>query len=62
MHETHLLKFLGKMYEYEMNPTTTIGATERTCDGTDAGRADQRTHGVKPIYPHPHPTPTPTTT
>ena len=39
------------MYEYEMNPTRTVGATERT---RDAGRTDRwtdgRTNGVKPIY------------
>ena len=43
LHATHL-KLLDKMHEYEMDPTRTVGATERTWD---AGRTD----GVKPIYP-----------
>ena len=34
LHATHL-KLLGKMYKYKMDPTRTVGATERTCD---AGR------------------------
>ena len=41
---THFLKLLDKMYKYEMDPTRTVGATERT---RDVGRTD----GVKPIYP-----------
>ena len=45
---THLLKLLGKMYRYEMNPTRTVGVTEWT---RDAGRTDRRADGVKPIYP-----------
>ena len=40
LHATHLLKLLDKMYEYEMNLTRTVGATERTWD---AGRTDGRT-------------------
>ena len=52
----HLLKLLNKMYKYEMDPTRTVGATERT---RDVGRADGQTDrwkngrrdGVKPIYP-----------
>ena len=47
-HTTHLLKLFDKMYKYEINPTRTEGATERTWD---AGRMDGRTDGVKPIYP-----------
>ena len=43
-HVTHLLKLLDKMYKYEMDPTKTVGTTERT---RDAGRTD----GVKPVYP-----------
>ena len=34
---THLLKLLDKMYEYEMDPTRTVGTTEWT---QDAGRTD----------------------
>ena len=36
---TPLLKLLNKMYEYEIDPTRTVGATERT---RDAGRKDGR--------------------
>ena len=36
LHTTHLL--LDMMYKYEMDPTTTVGATERT-------RAAERTDG-----------------
>ena len=44
------MKFLYKMYKYEMDPTRTVEATERTQDagrtrdgrGTDAGRTDGR--------------------
>ena len=48
LHVTHLLKLLDKMYKYEMDPTRTVGATERTQDGgrTDRGTdrgADRRT-------------------
>ena len=28
----HLLKFLDKVYKYEMDPTRTVGTTERTRD------------------------------
>ena len=42
------MKFLYKMYKYEMDPTKTVEATERP---RDAGRTrDGRTDGVKPIY------------
>ena len=37
LHATHLLKLLDKMYKYEMDPTRTVGATERM---GDAGRTD----------------------
>ena len=47
LHATHLPKLLDKMYKSEMNPTRTVGATERT---QNAGRTDRRTDGVKPIY------------
>ena len=50
LHGTHFLKLLDKMYEYEMDPSRTVGATEQT---RDVGRMDGRTDGVKPIYP-PH--------
>ena len=40
LHATHLLKLLDKMYKYEMDPTRTVEATERT---RDAGRTrDER--------------------
>ena len=51
---THLLKLFDKMYKYEMDPTRTVGATERTRDAgrmQDGRRRDERTDGVKPIYP-----------
>ena len=49
LHTTHLLKLLYKMHKYEMDPTRTVEATERTLDagrtrdgrGTD-GRMDGR--------------------
>ena len=41
---THFLKLLAKMYKYEIDPTKTVGATERTKDaGWTDGRADSRT-------------------
>ena len=40
IHTTHLLKFLDKMYQYEMDPTRTVGTTEWTQDG---GRTDGQT-------------------
>ena len=42
LNTTHLLKLLHKMYKYEMDPTRTVGATERT---PAAGRTDGRTDG-----------------
>ena len=36
---TKLLKLLDNMHRYEMDPTRTVGATERT---QDAGRTDGR--------------------
>ena len=41
-HATHLLKLLDKMYKYEMDPTRTVGATERTRDvgQMDVGKTD----------------------
>ena len=51
-HATHPLKLLNKMYKYEMDPTKTVGATERTRDaGRTDGQTDGRTDGVKPVYP-----------
>ena len=47
LHATHLLKLLGKMCKYEMDPTRTVGATEQT---RDAGWTDRSTDGVKPTY------------
>ena len=42
LHATHLLKMLDKIYKYEMDPTRTVGATERTRDvgQTDVGKTD----------------------
>ena len=53
LHATHLLKLLDKMYKYKMDPTKTVGATERTRDkdGRTDRRMDGRTDGVKPVYP-----------
>ena len=52
LHATQLRKLLDKMYKYEMDPTRTVGATERTRDaGLTDGQMDRRTDGVKPIYP-----------
>ena len=43
---THLLMLLDKMYEYEMGPNRTLGATEQTRDaGRMDGRMDGRTDG-----------------
>ena len=45
---THLLKLFDKMYKYEMDPTRTVGATERTRDAgrmQDGRRRDGRTDG-----------------
>ena len=40
----HPLKLLDKMYEYEMDPTRTVSATEQTRDaGQTEGRMDGRT-------------------
>ena len=39
LYATHILKLLDKMYKYEMDPTRTVGATERT---REAGRTDGR--------------------
>ena len=52
LHATHLLKLLCKMYNYEMDPTRTVGFTERTYDAgpTRDGRTDRWPDGVKPIY------------
>ena len=37
LHVTYLLKLFNKKYKYDMDPTRTVGATERTWD---AGRTD----------------------
>ena len=43
LHATHLLKLLKKMHKYEMDPTRTVGATDRTNDaGWTGGRMDGR--------------------
>ena len=48
---THL-KFLDKMYKYEMDPASIVEDTEQTrfCPHTD-GRTDGQTVKVKPVYP-----------
>ena len=43
LHATHLMKLLDKMHEYEMDPTRTVGATERTRDGWTDWRTDRGT-------------------
>ena len=46
LHTTHLMKLFDKMYKYEMDPTRTVGATERTRDaGRTGGRTDGQTDG-----------------
>ena len=46
LHLTHLLKLLDKLYKYQMDPTRTLGATERTRDaGQTDGRTDERMDG-----------------
>ena len=51
LYATHLLKLLDKTYAYEMDPTRTVGATERTQDvGRMDEQTDAQTDGLKPIY------------
>ena len=45
LHATHLLKLLDRMCKYEMDPTKTVGAIERT--RMRDGRTDRRTDGRK---------------
>ena len=53
-----ILKLLDKLCKYEMYPTRTVGASERTRDaGPMDGRTDGQTDKVKPIYPPPPPPP-----
>ena len=40
LHVTHLLKLPDEMYKYEMDPTRTVGITERA---RDVGRTEGRT-------------------
>ena len=40
LHVTHLLKLLDKMYEYEMDPTRTVGATVQSGHGMRDGWTD----------------------
>ena len=42
LHAANLMKLLDKMYKYAMDPTRTVGATERT---QDARLMDGRTDG-----------------
>ena len=46
---THLLKFLDKLYKYEMDPTIIVGATERMRDGRTDSRTDGQTDGRSEI-------------
>ena len=47
---THLLRLLDKMYKYQIDPTRTVGTTERARDaGRTDGQMDGQTDGVKPI-------------
>ena len=70
LHTTHILKLLGKMHKYEMDPTRTVGATERTCDAGrtrdlrgPAGRPDGQTDWRSETNVTPPPPPQlPTTT
>ena len=45
LHATHLLVLLDKMYRYEMDPTRSLGATERTRNAGRDGRTDGQTDG-----------------
>ena len=46
LYVTHPLKVLDKMYKYEMDPTRTVGTTERTQDaGQTEGPTDGQTDG-----------------
>ena len=52
LHKTNPLKLLDKMYKYEMDPSKTVGTTERTQGaGRTDGRTNRWTDGVKPIHP-----------
>ena len=51
LHAAHLLKLLDNMYKYEMDPTRTVGATERTRDvGWTDWRTDGQTDGQSETY------------
>ena len=39
LHATHLLNLFDKMYKYEVDPTKTVGTTERTLDGRTDGQS-----------------------
>ena len=43
LHAAHLLKLLNRMYEYEMDPTRTVGTTEWLLDGRTDGRIYRQT-------------------
>ena len=50
LHVTHPLKLLNKMYEYDMDPNKTLGATKRTRDsGRTDGQTDRRSETVYPL-------------
>ena len=49
LHATHIRKLLDKLYKYETDPISTVGATEQT---RDVGwTMEWRTDTMKPIYP-----------
>ena len=58
LHATHLLKLLYKMHKYEMDPTRTVEATERTQNAgwTRDGRTDGQTDGRSETNIPPPPT------
>ena len=51
LHTTHLLKLLGKMYKYKMDPTKNAGTTGCGTDGWTDGRTDGRSETNIPAPP-----------
>ena len=46
LHATHILKLHDKKHKYEMDPTRTVGATERT---QDVGRTEWTQYNPKQL-------------